>query len=893
MTVTVTDERDRLPMSSGSMDPSGVPILRARFALPSRPDGFLRRERLIKQLDQALSTPLTVVDGSAGAGKTLLVADWAAHLDVPVAWLTADAADQAPGLFWAYVLEAMHAAGVSVPEEVGRPAEPGSVDRRTLSRLAAVLERRERPVVLVLDESSRVTTPETAEQLQFVLSHAGKGMRLVVVTRTEPLLPMLHRYRASGEMTEIRNRQLAFTRAEAVSLLALHGLSPSRRAVHALMSRTQGWAAGLKLCALDACESSDPETYLRQFEAGSSPVSGFLLAEVLDLQPADTQDLLLRLSVLERFCPDLANALTHRSDAEPTLAALHRENAFVQYLGHSWYRLHPLFREVLRAHLRERVPGLEAELRRRAALWLRHSGSMPEALAQGAATGDWEFTAGLVVDDLAIGQLFTGLHSADLSRLFERMSPDATGPASELVRAARELAHHDLEPGLHHLHHAEEFLDRSGPAAARLSCALLEALSARLTGSPGRAEQAAEAAQKLTQDVPAHLLGEHPELTALLLTHLGSARLWAGRFEEARVPLSAVAGRQGGAPMALPRRECLGHLALIDYLNGWLGRAEHRALEAVEEAKRYGLPEHSGSGIDRLVLAAVRIDRDELDEAEALLEDATAAGAVAADPVTQASRAIIKGRLLLARGDPQAALRAANSAVPAVVTSPWAQDHAALVSSAAHLAQGCPETAEKVLAPVEGNRPACAIEAARARLATGHRDEALDMIDSLPGDSRPGPAVTVRAVLVRAQAAHQAGDLTTAHQFVAQALLAARREQLRRPFLETGPWILPLLNTDRLRPLARDWLPASTSDGHGEVESDVVNPPAAPLLEELSGRELDVLRRLAQMMSTQEIAADLFLSVNTVKTHLKGIYRKLTVNRRSDAVRRGRELGLL
>ncbi|MFF2508200.1 LuxR C-terminal-related transcriptional regulator [Streptomyces sp. NPDC058067] len=903
--MTVIDEHDQHPATcAGTVDPSGLPFLRARFTPPSSPDGFLRRERLTEKLDRALITPLTVVNGSAGAGKTLAVADWAAGLDIPVAWLTVEEADRAPGLFWAYVLEALRAVGVSVPEEVGSPSDADSVDRGMLSRLAAALQGRDRPVVLVLDAYGRVTTPEIAEQLEFVLRHAGEGLRLVLATCTDPLL-LTHRYRASGELTEIRDTELAFTRAETVELLRLHGLYPSRSATHALTARTQGWAAGLKLCAMAARQSSDPETYLREFEAGRSAVADFLLAEALDPRPPGTQDLLLRVSVLERFCPDLANAMTLRTDAEPTLAALCRENAFVQYLGHSWYRLQPLFREVLRAHLRERAPGLETEVRRRAALWLRRAGLLPEALAQGAAAGDWEFTAGLVVGDLAIGQLFTGVHSADLSHLFARMSPDATGPAADLVRAACELAHRELEPGLHHLHHAEECLDGngsgqgapspdgngSGPAAARLSCALLEALSARLTGSPGRAEQAAEAAQTLTRDVPARLLGEHPEVTALVLTHLGSARLWAGRFEDARVPLSAVAGRKGGAQMALPRLECLGHLALIDYLDGWLGRAESRALEAGREAKRYGLPRRSGSGIGQLVLAAVLVDRDELDEAEALLEDMAGSGAVLEDPVTQASRAIITGRLLLARGDTRAALEAANSTVPAVVHSPWAEDQAALVTSAAHLARGCPEKAEKVLAGVAEDRPACAIEAARVRLASGHRDDALDMIDSLFGSARPGPAVTVRADLVRAQAAHQAGDTATVRRLVSQALLAARRDRLRRPFLDIGSWILPVLDTDQLRPLAQDWL-LTGSDGHGSLGRTTVEL-SLPVLEELSGRELDVLRRLAQLMSTQEIAADLFVSVNTVKTHLKGLYRKLAVNRRSDAVRRARDLGLL
>nr|WP_234311965.1 LuxR C-terminal-related transcriptional regulator [Streptomyces griseus] len=891
-------------------DPLGDPYLTTRFALPARPATFLRRERLVEHLDQALLTPLTMVNGAAGAGKTLLVADWAAGRDRRVAWLTNEATDQAPGVFWAYLLQALRAAGVALPAEVGCPADASRVDRTLLARLAAVLRGQDRPVVVVLDEYDRVTAPEIAEQLEFVLHHAGHGMRLVLVTRTEPLLP-LHRYRAAGAMTEIRNAELAFTPEEAAALLRLHGLSLAVPAASALVERTRGWAAGLRLAALAAQESQDPETYLKEFEADRTTVADFLLAEVLKRQAPETQDLLLRVSVLERFCPDLANALTERTDAEPILAGLHRENAFVEHLGHARYRLHPLFGEILRAHLRVRHPGLEPLLHRRSAEWLRRSGALAEALGHGAAAGDWEFTAGVLVGDLAIGQLFTGLRCDDLVELFSRMGPEATSPASDLVRAARELARCDLDRGLTHLRHAEERLDgERGPAgdapdraAARLSCALLEALAARLTGSPGRAERAAEAAAEVREAVPAHLLDQHPELTALLLTHLGSARLWAGHLGEARAVLAAVADGADGASTALPREDALGRLALIDYLNGWLGRAERKALASMTETERFSLPQPSGSGIGPLVLAAVAVDRNELSRAQALLDTATAAHPVNHDPVLAAGRAIATARLLLARGDTRAALRAAEPAVTADVASPWARGHTALVAATAHLAEGRPERAVRLLEAVPDDQPACVVGAARAQLAAGRPGAAIDLLDRAHPEGRSGPAVTVRALLVRAQAADGVGDPATARRLVARALHEARRERLRRPFVETGPWIRPFLDTAPLRALAAGWLtPGTRSPGppaRGPLRSGSLSPDPPshsgppPVVEELSGRERDVLLRLARMMSTEEIAADLYVSVNTVKTHLKSVYRKLAVNRRNEAVRRARELRLL
>ncbi|MFJ9099358.1 LuxR C-terminal-related transcriptional regulator [Streptomyces sp. NPDC102405] len=873
-------------------DPQGDPFLRTRFALPARPATFLRRQRLVQHLDQALGTPLTLVNGPAGAGKTLLAADWAAGLRQPVAWLTVEAGDRRPGVFWAYVLQALRACGASASDAVGAPADASLVDRKLLAALAAELNERDRPVVLVLDEYHRMTAPEVTEQLEFVLHHAGRGLRLVLVTRTEPLLP-LHRYRAAGEVTEIRAAELAFTSEEAVALLELHGLSLPVPAASALVDRTRGWAAGLRLSALAALESADPELYLKEFEADRSTVADFLLSEVLRGQPEETQGLLLRVSVLERFSPELANALTLRTDAEPILAGLHRDNAFVEYLGHSSYQLHPLFREILRAHLRVRLPGLEPELHLRAARWLRRSGILPETLAHGAAAGDWDLTAGALVDDLAIGQLFTGLRSDDLTQLFSPMGPEARSPATDVVRAARDLSRHDLDHGLAHLRLAEEHLTDDAPdlAAAQLSCALLEALAARLTGSPPRAERAAAAADGLRQEVPAHLLDKHPELSALLLTHLGSARLWAGRFEDARAALTTAAAAPGGASTVLPREDALEHLALLDYLDGWLGRAERKALAAASERERAGLPQPSGSGIGQLVLAAVALDRHELDRAQALLDETAQLPAGTHDPVPAAGRALVTARLLLVRGRARAAVDAADPDVSAVVASPWATSHEALVASAAHLAEGRPDAAAEVLRGVSADQPACAVEAAAIQLATGRTGAAIDLLDGIRAGGHAGPAVTVRAALVRAQAAEGAGDTVTARRLVANALLDARRERLRRPFLDAGAWLRPLLATAPLHELAAGWLTPGTPR-HGEQPGPEALPP--PLVAvELSGRERDVLERLARMMSTEEVAADLYVSVNTVKTHLKSVYRKLAVNRRGDAVRRARELRLL
>ncbi|MFF8381373.1 LuxR C-terminal-related transcriptional regulator [Streptomyces sp. NPDC015661] len=885
----------------GGSDPLGDPFLRTRFALPGRPGTFLRRDRLVEHLGQALLTPLTVVNGSAGAGKTLLVADWAAHLGQPVAWLTLDAAVDGPGMFWAHLLQALNAGGVPVPAAIGFPADATRVHHTLLSRIASELAGRDRPVVVVIDEFDQVADPELARQLEFVLRHANPGLRLVLVSRSEPLLP-LHRYRIAGEMTEIRDAELAFTTEEAVDLLELHGLSLSVPVARALVERTRGWAAGLRLSALAARSSPDPELYLKQFEAGRSTIADFLLAEVLDRQPPETQDLLLRISVLDRFCPDLADELTGRRDAATILAGLHRANAFVEDYGHSWYRLHPLFREILRAHLRRRAPGLETRLHRRAAHWLRRSGTLREMLVHGAAAQDWTYIAGALVEDLAIGQLFTGPGSGEIGQLlagpgsgepvdwFAGMEGETPDPATNLVRAACELSRSDLERGLAHLRRATEQLsaEECRSPAALLTCALLGALAGRLSGSAHLAEQATRSARRLMRQMPSRLLDGHPELGALLLTHVGSSRLWAGRLDEAREALTLAARTPRTASTVLPRMEALELLALVDHLDGWPNAAERKVLAMTAEAERYGLTPR-GSGLGQLVLAAVALGRDDVDRAEALLAELPDPAPV--DPVAAATRNAVTADVLRARGRTSAALTAATRPVPAADDSPWARGRAALAVSDAHLTEGRPDAAVDVLRRVAGDQPLCTVGTARAHLAAGDPGTALDLLDGLADHGRWGPGVAVPAALVRARAAALQGDTATTRRLLAQALVAGRREELRRVFRDAGPWIGPFLAEPPLSALAAGWLvpglesPAPSPGGPGPG-------PETPL-EQLSGREREVLERLARAMSTEDIAADLYVSVNTVKTHLKSVYRKLSVHRRNDAVRRARELRLL
>ncbi|WKD37019.1 LuxR C-terminal-related transcriptional regulator [Streptomyces xanthophaeus] len=878
-------------------------MLTARFAPPAVPKLLVRRPELLGRLTAGAQGPLTLVNGPAGSGKTVLTAHWAAggSAQRPPMWLTVEP-DDAPGAFWAYVLEALHRGGVALPAAVGRPTRAEGVTRSFLVRLADGLAASAQPSVLVLDQFDTAQPPATTEGLDFVLRHAAGGLRIVLTSRSDTLLP-LHRYRAAGEITEIRHADLRFTDADAEALLGEHRLDISPAGIRLLMERTEGWAAGVRLCALAMQRSADPEAFLRQFAADRTTIADYLLTEVLDAQPPPTQDLLLRVCVTDRVHPDLADELTGRDDGARTLAGLARDNAFLEQIdATAWYRLHPLFAEVLRAHLRQRCPGLEPQLHGRAARWLARTGRLTEAVLQGAAAGDWQFAAAQLVDNLAIGRLLTGLEADQLGRAFAGMPPGTTGVAPALVGAACRLAEQDLPGCEAGLRRADTLLADASPAdasraessgpAARFGRAFLGVLAGRPADDVTDTERAAAEADRLLRELPPHLLAERPELRALLLAHLGAVELGAGRLDRAEPTLTAAVAACGPPGTESPLCGALGSLALTELLRGRLRQAAAHARASLAVAERSALPPGRRAGTDHLVLAGVAVEQDDLPAARRHLDLATAAPGLRPDPATAARAAVIAARITAAEGDGDAALAVLRAVDPEGLPA-WAADELAVAESGVHLARDDADAALRVLdaaqAP-DGDRPEHAVARARALLAAGRGACAAAALADVPGDSAVATPVRAHACLLHARIAAADGDSQEAHRRLGEALALARPEELRRMFAESGPWVRRTLRRDPQLARSHGWLtpraPARTlRAAQGEGQPPVVEP--------LSARETEVLRKAAELLSTDEIAAELYVSANTVKTHLKSIYRKLCVTRRSEAVHRAQDLGML
>ena len=886
--------------TSPQRQPADDLVLASKLTVPRLPGWMVTRPRLDQRIAQGTGGPLTIVTGPPGAGKTMALASWAAASTTParVAWVTLDDYDNQPGTFWSYVVKALRQAGV--PREATEPAFPhtGAGGRAFLPRLASALAALDPPLVLVLDDFHLLTAPEPVAELAYVLRYARPGLRLVAAARFDPRLPA-HRHRLAGELTEIRAADLAFTAGEAGRLLAQHGLTLPAGAVNLITDRVGGWAAGLRLAALSLDGHPDPGVFIKNLAADDNALTSYLVDEVLDAQPPAQRELMLRTSILDRVSADLAWELTGDEQAGSTLAGLARSGAFIQLLGHGWYRYHPLLAEVLRLKLRLEFPDQTPGLHRRAASWYQRNGLLEQAVAHAGAAGDWPLAARIAVDELAVGELLTPRGSSALAGALRRIPipgtlADGPAPPSALLAAAA-LEHgdgRDEQAGL--LAAAGDGLDRL-PAGhelpSRLAAAMLRLAAARRCGDLDAARTAAAQAEAWFEQLPPSVRNRHPEAQGHVLAGRGAVEFWSGELGPAAV---AFAGAAAAFPEnSCERAACDGHLALIEALRGRLSRAADLAAAALnppgESQPRPPVPAAA------VALAAVHLERNELDASRDRLKQADAALRTHPDRLTGALACLVAARGVLARSGGPAAAGFIQRGRDGWAPPPWL-DHLLTVAEAqASTATGDISAAlDAARRAGAGSSLDAAVARARAFAAAGNLRAARQALPA--GADAPAGAAGDRleAYLTDTLISYRSHDPAAGRRSLERALRLAEPERRRLPLAMNQSWIQPALHYwPDLARIYRGLLQPGA--GHREI---LVRPahgsrPDPVIVEQLSDREREVLRLASSMLSTEEIAASMYLSVNTVKSHLKSIFRKLGASRRGEAVRRARKLGLI
>jgi LuxR family transcriptional regulator, maltose regulon positive regulatory protein len=861
---------------------------------------LIERGDLLAALDRASARKVTVISAPAGSGKTSLLGAWAGRAGQRhrLAVLQVRRDQQDAQQFWLALLGAVrHASGAASGAEP-LAATPEFNGRAMVDRVRSELAGACGGFTLVIDDLHELHSPDALAQLTRLLTDLPPNAHAVLATRRD--LPLrLHQLRLAGELAEIRGDDLRFSEGETRELLDASGIALSEAGAALLHQRTEGWAAGLRLAVISLAGHPDPGRFVAEFSGSERTVAEYLVAEMLDRQPGEVQQLLLRTSLLDRVNGELADLLTGRPGSERILLGLEDANAFVVSLdpGRTWFRYHHLFADLLQLELRRRLPGQVPALHRRAAHWFLQQGQAAEAIRHTQEAGDWADAARLLADH-SFGLTMDG-QGQTVGALLAAFPAGADDPELALIRAGRNLAGGRLDEAAAHLAVAEAHAGTTPPDRRRrlqVAVASLQlALAARRGHLAGVTEQARFLASPVTgpsdEDIA---LGN--DLRAVALMTLGTAEASRGLAgAERHLEEGAVLARQTGRPYLEVR--CLVQLGFASRVRPF-ATVQRRCREAIALAERHGWGAEWFIAPALITLAATMVWTGEFDQAERWRQRTARAMQADTGADIRLLVHIVSGMLQACRGRPREALPEFSAAEH--LGSQLADSHALasqvtgwLLATQARL--GRSGEARALLAALDGERAGSGeIRNARAVicLADGDPAGALDAVADVLDGTAPviGYVTVVEAHLLAGLAHRELGDLRAAGQAAERALALAEPDRLVLPFAMTG-------SAELLEALPRH------QTAHAALLTDILDvlhgaAPAArqqssPPAEELSPGELKVLRYLPTNLSRPEIAGQLTVSPNTVSTHIRNIYAKLGVRDRSSAVQRARELQLL
>ncbi len=819
-----------------------APVVFTQIRVPARPRPFVARPRLAERVGAA---PITLVCGPAGAGKTTVSADWAERAALPVAWVSLEREDDEPFRFWRAVLASLRVAGVVAEGSALAALEPpaaGSQDRFAPELVNALAELRS-PAALVLDDAHLLRSRKLRDQLGFLLMHLPPPLRVVLAARSDPGLP-LHVLRVRTSLAEVRMHDLAFTRVETAELLAAHALELSAPSVTALHARTEGWAAGLRMAALSLQRSDDRDRFVAEFAGDDRVVSDYLVAELLESMPARDRRFLLRTSVAGRLCGGLAEAITGEPGGAETLERLAQIYGFVIEDGEGWFSYHTLFAGLLRARLHDD----ERACHRRAAAWHAAHGMSCEALRHAIAGHDTELAAELVAAHWV--ELFSGGERRRLRAALDELPPGRVSADPELSAAA-----------------ACARFDAGEPASAR------EHLAAARGAAPASYALARSCAARHDGDLAAAL--DAGSAGAFAHLAIGVAALWSYDFARAEEQLRRARTAAGGGSYLV--LDALAHLALTRVLSDGPEAAAAVAAEAAELARRPEWARTPAAAAAHAALAYAALFESRPGDAAAHRRDASDAGP---EPRLRLALGGLGALIRLADGHLGSWLHESDAALAACP-----QDAALIGSLRARLliARGDLERAQAVLDDLPADFAEVAVARARLALAAGAPASAAEP-PALLGSTRVEAHVTEALVL---DALGLRADATARME---RALALAETGGHRSAFprdAAAGALLQACIRAGTAhRALAGELLQTIDDDAPAPDEPE-------PLGEPLTDREREVLAYLPTSAENRDIAAELGVTTNTVKTHLRGIYRKLEAENRRDAVARARTHRLL
>jgi LuxR family maltose regulon positive regulatory protein len=906
-------------------------VITTKLYIPApRPNAVIRAE-LIARLNKGLHHRLTLISAPAGFGKTSLVSAWSAGSGRPVAWLSLDDADTDLGRFLTHLVAALQTIAPTLGNDVIallQSSQPPAVDA-LLPLLLNQIATLPRPALLVLDDVHVLDADIIHQTLAFLTEHLPPQLHLIIITREDPPLP-LARLRARGQLAELRTADLRLTHAEASAFLTeVMGLNLSSDDIRALEERTEGWIAGLQLAALSLRGHQDVPTFIRTFAGDHRYVLDYLIEEVLQRQAAAVRDFLLQTAILDRLHGPLCDAVTGQEQSGARLESLHRGNFFVVPLDErrQWYRYHHLFADVLAAQLVAERPAQVTTLHRRASVWYEHNGALSEAIHHALAALDITRAADLI--ELAAPAMRRDRQEHTLLAWLRALPEEliASRPVLSIQHAGVLLSVGELAGVEGRLAAAERWLGTPAPESAvrdavefrqlSASIALYRAAHALALGDVAAAtEYGGQVLDRSGEDDPV-LRGAASGL--LGLAHWTSGNLegayqsFADGLERLR-EAGNIADAIGGA------------IALVDIrvTQGRLREARRLCERGLQLAAEHGAPHLRGTADMHVGLSELALERGDLRGALEHLSRSQQQGEHTGFPQHPYRWRVVLARVRIAHGDLDGALELLEEAERRYVgdffppVRPVAAWKARLWAAQGRLGDALLWAQERGLSAhdeLSYIREFEHLTLARVLLARSGRDpadrslpEAIGLLERLlqAADAGGRTGNLIEILVLHARALQLQGDIPAALASLSHALTLAEPEGHVRVFVDEGPAIAALLEAQSAKrkvqnePLSAycDVLltsfrrSAKGQTGVGETVLRFALERSNALAEPLSEREREVLRLLRTDLGGPEIARELVVSLNTLRTHTRNIYAKLGVSGRRAAVRRADELGL-
>jgi len=875
------------------------PILETKLFPPLRDQRTVLRPRLVELLDEGLQGKLTLISAPAGFGKTTLVCQWIAASKRPYAWLSLDEEDNDIARFLSYFVAALRTIAPRFGEELGSSLNSPRLPPlpTVLIQLLNALAQLPVPSILVLDDYHVIGAGQVEEALAFILEHLPRHLLIAIVTREDPGLP-LATLRAHGLMTELRAADLRFTLPESTRFLnEVLRLDLSEKDVDALGTRTEGWIAGIQLAGISLRGSRDVAGFIKSFSGSQRYVMDYLVENVL-LQQSDTVlAFLLRTSILDRFCGALCDAVVsdRTISGKETLEYLQQANLFLIPLDneHIWYRYHHLFSDLLRhrllqgsGKLPETARDFARELHKRASAWFEDNGLEMEAFRHAAAAGDVERSERLIEGKGmplyfrgAIAPVLTWLESLPEEVLRSRPTLLETQAAILMGLARTTEAEQKLLAAEASLQGAPSGMadrDLVGRIASTRAMLALSRFDIETIISQSR-----RALEYLHADNVAYRTSTNWKLGYAY--QLQGDRTAA---QKAYAEASAASEASGNALFALLSRAGL----------GWAQEMENQLHMAAETYRRVlskagdlSLP--AAFCESHLGLARIAYEWNDLDTAAAEGELSLKFAQQMATTDRFAVCKLFLARLELARG------KAITAAALAAEAAHFARHHGFAAQSREAA------TTQALILLAEGNLIAAASLAesqdlplikAKVLLAKGEGPAALATLEPIrrEAEARGWEDALLRISALRALACRASGEEAEGLQLLAQALALAEPGGFIRLFVDEGEPMEKLLSATAAAGIMPDYV-SRILGAYSAFRDGDAGGPSRQLLEPLTKRELEVLRLVSLGFSNEEIGDRLFLSLSTVKGHNLRIFDKLQVKRRTEAVARARELGLL